>query len=267
MATVAEAYIHGFGPVEEQRLRDQAAVLAPVVFADMDLPVTGRLLELGCGVGAELDLLAARWPGLVLTGIDLSPSHLRAAGRHLDDRATLVRGNAGCLPFVAGSFDVVLTIWMLEHVPDPRAILREALRVLKPTGRLICTEVDNATFRFDPEMPAIHTWWERFCRQQQAAGGDPYVGPRLTALAQELGWRNIQSQDLPVVSSRLRPDRRQELLAYTADLLVSGASQLLAAGAVDEDLLAALHADFAQVREDASIHFEYHAVRLSCEPP
>ena len=98
MATVAEAYIHGFGPVEEQRLRDQAAVLAPVVFADMDLPATGRLLELGCGVGAELDLLAARWPGLVLTGIDLSPSHLRAAGRHLDDRATLMRGNTGCLP-------------------------------------------------------------------------------------------------------------------------------------------------------------------------
>ena len=267
MAADSEAYIHGFGPVEEQRLRDQAAVLAPVVFAGLDLPAAGRLLELGCGVGAELDLLSARWPGLALTGIDLSPSHLRAARGHLGDRATLVRGNAGCLPFAAGTFDVVLTIWMLEHVPDPRAILREALRVLKASGRLICTEVDNATFRFQPELAAIRTWWERFCRQQQAAGGDPYLGPRLASLAQELGCREIVSQDLPVVSSRLHPERRQQLLAYTADLLLSGAPQLLATGAVDEDLLAALHADFARAREDANIHFEYRAVRLSCKSP
>ena len=266
MAAGAEAYIHGFGSVEEQRLRDQAVVLAPVVFAGLDLPATGRLLELGCGVGAELDLLAARWPGLALTGIDLSPSHLRAALQSLGDRTILVRGNAGDLPFAEGTFDVVLTIWMLEHVPDPMAILREALRVLKPSGRLICTEVDNATFRFHPELPAIRTWWERFCYQQQAAGGDPYIGPRLAGLARELGCRDIVCQDLPVVSSRLRPDHRQELLAYTEDLLVSGAPQLLATGAVDEDLLAALRADFARVQEDVNTHFEYHAVRLSCAP-
>ncbi len=141
-------YIHGFGPAEERRLREQAAVLAPVVFKDLPLPARGRLLELGCGVGAELDLLAQLGPGLDLTGIDLSPSHLGAAQRHLGDGVALVRGDAGRLPFGDGTFDRVLTVWLLEHVRHPEAVLREALRVLKPAGRLICTEVDNASFRF-----------------------------------------------------------------------------------------------------------------------
>lgn len=259
-----ENYIHGFGPAEERRLREQAAVLAPVVFKDLPLPARGRLLELGCGVGAELDLLAQLGPGLDLTGIDLSPSHLGAAQRHLGDGVALVRGDAGRLPFGDGTFDRVLTVWLLEHVRHPEAVLREALRVLKPAGRLICTEVDNASFRFSPELPAIRRWWDLFCRQQQAAGGDPYIGRRLPGLAGELGCGDIHWRDLPVVSSRLNPHRRAELLAYTEDLLASGAPRLLATGGADPALLAAVRADFAQAREDKAIEFEYHAVQLNC---
>jgi ubiquinone/menaquinone biosynthesis C-methylase UbiE len=261
-----DAYIHGFGPIEEKRLRDQAAVLAPVVFDGLELPATGRVLELGCGVGAELALLAKRWPSQVLTGIDLSPSHLQAARRHLGDRAGLVRGDAGRLPFGEACFAAVITIWMLEHVPDPARVMREALRVLEPGGLLICTEVDNASFRFTPELAAIRAWWDLFCQRQQKAGGDPYIGRRLAGLARDLGCREVETRDLPVVSSILTPGRRTELLDYMADLLASGAANLQGAGAVDESLFAALRADFAHARGDPTIDFEYHAVRLSCRP-
>lgn len=260
-------YIHGFGPIEEQRLRDQAATLAPVVFAGLELPEPARLLEIGCGVGAELELIAQRHPGISLFGIDLSDSHIGAAARALTGRAQLVQANGASLPFADASFDVVMTIWLLEHVPQPVAVIREALRVLGPGGRLILTEVDNATFRFSPEQPAIRDWWNRFCEQQRRGGADPRVGRSLPALVQSAGGRELQAEDLPVVSSLRQPRRRDELIDYVHQLLLSGRPTLECGGVVDADALAALERDFERVRSDPSIQFEYHAVRLSCRAP
>jgi SAM-dependent methyltransferase len=260
-------YIHGFGPAEEQRLRDQAAVLAPVVLGGLDLPATGHLLELGCGVGAELDLLAAHWPGLTLTGIELGATHAGAAARYLGERGRVVRGDAATLPFADGGFDVVLTVWLLEHVPRVEDVMREALRVLRPDGLLVCTEVDNASFRFTPELPAIRAWWDVFCSRQEQAGGDPYVGRKLAGIARGLGCRQVNATDLAVVSSTLTPSRRTELLDYVRDLLLSGATALHAVGLADDAKVQALHADFDRAGNDSTVEFEYHGVRLICRPP
>lgn len=262
-----DQYIHGFGPAEERRLREQAEVLAPVVLDDLPLPEQGRLLELGCGVGAELALLARLRPRLSLTGIDLSETHLGAARRGLGERAKLVRGDAARLPFAAGRFETVMTIWLLEHVPDPAAVLGEALRVLTPEGLLICTEVDNASFSFDPEPATIRLWWDLLCERQRQAGGDPEIGRRLAELARSLGCREIQVRDLPVVSSRLDPARRPRLVDYLEDLLISAAGRLQTSAGVDRGLIEALRGDFARVRADPGIRFEYHAVRLTCQAP
>lgn len=260
-------YIHGFGPGEERRLREQAEVLAPVVFEGLELPGRGRLLELGCGVGAELARIARRWPGLELFGIDLSASHLGAAASVLGARAALVRGDAQRLPFARGSLSAVLTVWMLEHVSDPERVLAEARRVLAPGGLLLCTEVDNARFRFSPEQPVIRDWWQDLCAQQRAAGADPEIGARLGALAERLGFDEIDTRDLPVVSSRERPGERVRLLAYVEDLLLSAAPMLERAGVADAARIEALRGDFARVRDDPAVDFGYHAVRLRARAP
>ena len=176
----------------------------PIVFGGLELPHRGRLLELGCGVGAELSLIAGLRPDLALFGIDASESHVAAAHDHLADVASVARADAMQLPFADNAFDVVLTVWLLEHVGDPAAVMGEAVRVLAPNGVLICTEVDNETFRFHPPMPAISTWWDLFCHRQLQAGGDPYVGRRMATLAAHLGCRDIDTTDLAVVSSAQR---------------------------------------------------------------
>lgn len=264
---MGEDYIHGFSADEQQRLVHQAEVLAPNVFHGLDFSSVDRLLELGCGVGAELKLLSDRWPGLHLTGVDRSERHLDAARTLLEGRAIdLVQADATALPFPGASFDRVITIWMLEHVPDPAAVMREALRVLKPDGLAIFTEVDNATFRFEPRVDIIVEWWERFSRWQEAAGGDPYVGPKLEAIARELGCRDVCAEEFPNVSSRHEPGRRGILLRYLEELLLSGAEVMRESGAVTADDERRLGAAFDEVAGDPSIEFQYLAVRLTCRP-
>lgn len=267
----SDDYIHGYSRREQQRLIAQAQVLAPNVFAGLDLGATRRLLELGCGVGAELAQIRDRWAGIELTGIDRSQGHLEAAREHLRaeierGQARLVRADATALPFPPGTFDAVITVWMLEHVAEPQRVLAEALRVLGEDGWLIGIEVDNASFAFEPDVPEITDWWARFNRYQREAGGDPFVGRRLHGLARDLGCRDIRTETLPIIASDREPGRRAALLDYLEDLLLSGAERLLGAGLAASGDIARLHSAFAEVRGDPNIGFRYFAVRLTCRP-
>lgn len=268
---MAEAYIHGFSKQEQIRLLEQARVLAPRVFEGADLSSVGDLLEIGCGVGAELDILAKRWPGLCLIGLDRSAAHLTAAQRFFSHstsgKVRLVQGDAFSLPFADRSFDRVITIWMLEHVKNAAPILREALRVTRPTGQIVCTEVDNATFAFDPPNRAIEGWWQRFNLYQQAAGGDPFVGRKLAEVAQEIGAGEIEARTLPIIDSVLDAARRPVLLDYLRALLLSGADNMIADGYANDTERSELTEAFKKLREDPEVSFRYYAVRLTCSPP
>jgi len=264
-------YIHGYSIEEQHRLIKQAEVLAANIHAGLDLSGSRRLLELGCGAGAELDYLRAHSTRIVLTGVDINAGHLVAAAEHLaardqDRTISLAQADATALPFAQKSFDTVMTVWMLEHVSQPAAILREALRVLTPDGQLICTEVDNATLRVEPALPAIRAWLDSFNRFQQEAGGDPYIGRRLAEMARTLGARDIRSETLPILSSQFEPWRRDQIVDYLEALLLSGAESLIAAGKVRHRQIDALREDFIKVREEPDIELRYFAVRMRCRP-
>jgi SAM-dependent methyltransferase len=264
---MSEHYIHGFSDAERLRLIAQAEMLAVPVFGGLDFAGDQRLLEVGCAVGAELDLIARRAPHLALTGLDLSAVHLRAGGAWLAgrERIRLVQGDARALPFADDSFDVGMTIWLLEHVPDAAAVVRELLRVVKPTGRVILTEVDNCTFGFEPPQPAIGAWWEAFNRcQAEVGGGDPFVGRRLRGIAESLGAEVLVEEPRLVIDSADGTRGRAGQLKYLRELLESGAGRMLAHGYATADMEAAMTAAFDAVRSRPEVAFHYGAVRLIC---
>jgi len=118
----------GFNPTWQRHVAAYAA-------AARILP-PGRVLDLGCGVGHSFELLAPR----ETVGVDIAEDAL--AGQ---DRPTIV-ADMRALPLESASFDSVLSVQSIEHVPDPERIVAEARRVLAPGGTAVFVTPNRLTF-------------------------------------------------------------------------------------------------------------------------
>lgn len=113
-------------------------VVLPWVLPHLDL--SGEVLELGSGSGANAVELLGRYPTIRLTATDVDPRMREAARRLLEpfgDRATVEEADATRLPFPDASFDAVVSFIMLHHVIDWERAVAEAARVLRPAGLLV----------------------------------------------------------------------------------------------------------------------------------
>jgi ubiquinone/menaquinone biosynthesis C-methylase UbiE len=96
---------------------------------------SGKLLEIGCGIGMDSVQLARA--GFDVTGVDLTESAIKIARIHARLRAVPIEfatGNAEALGFPNRSFRVVYSFGVLHHTPDIRTALAEVYRVLEPGG-------------------------------------------------------------------------------------------------------------------------------------
>jgi ubiquinone/menaquinone biosynthesis C-methylase UbiE len=99
----------------------------------------GSIVDCPCGAGAAFRALDPH-RGVRYVGVDLSPSMLRRArlrSEKHDLGVELVRAKAEQVPLPSESADLFLSYWGLHCFPDPPAALREAMRILKPGGRLV----------------------------------------------------------------------------------------------------------------------------------
>jgi SAM-dependent methyltransferase len=115
--------------------------------------VSGRVLVPGCGAGRYVRALHRERPDLWVVGGDLSRRAILEA-RERDPNGPYVVLDACRLPFRSGSFDAVVFLDVLEHVPDPARMIAECARVLRPGGVL------HAFVPLEAQ-PATIYWWLR----------------------------------------------------------------------------------------------------------
>ena len=114
-------------------------------------PLSGRrVLDVGCGGGLLSEAMAAE--GAQVTGIDLSEQlidiarlHLLESGLKAEYRVISAEAMAAEQP---AGFDAVTCMEMLEHVPDPQAIVQACFELLKPGGRLFLSTINRTPAAF-----------------------------------------------------------------------------------------------------------------------
>jgi len=120
--------------------------------AALELQPADEVLELGCGPGHAISLMAEQVPHGTIHAIDPSAAMLaqaRARNRESCDsgRVHLYRAKAEQLPFASGSMDKILAVNVAYFWREPKAALREIRRVLRPTGILSIYVTDASTMR------------------------------------------------------------------------------------------------------------------------
>lgn len=90
---MTQTYVHGYDAGEAQRLQDQADSLVELLHADTAYPAGHRVLEAGCGVGAQTVTLARRSPQARFTCIDLSGPSLAQASAAVQVFKAVATGN------------------------------------------------------------------------------------------------------------------------------------------------------------------------------
>jgi len=232
-------YVHGYGTPEQERLVEQAEHWRHRLISDgTNLEPGTRVLEVGCGVGAVLAVLGQEYPGVELFGVDIEQKQLDFARGHLERagvEATLRQADALALPFESGTFDHVWMMWLLEHVPDPPAALREARRVLVPDGRITAIEVDYSTCRAEPSTPALEALF-RAMVQGMAASGWSDAGTRLPGWLREAGFRAVDEGERPFW---WQGDDLSGQARYAADVIESALPALAQLPGTDEEELRA----------------------------
>lgn len=95
-----------------------------------------RVLDVACGTGTLLQMVAERHPSATLTGIDIDCKVLGRAKAKIGSKAVLELASATAIPFVSGTFDIVLSSLAFHHLTreEKVAAMQEIRRVLRPGG-------------------------------------------------------------------------------------------------------------------------------------
>lgn len=145
-----------------------------------------RLLDVGCGDGRLARLIRAACPGVSIHGCDLSAAALSCTEGL--DRSYVVDLDQEPLPEPDASLDMVIGSEVIEHLMNPRYVLGEIKRTLRPGGRLLVTVPNVAFWRFR---------WQAVTGRVPSVTADErhfhsYTACSLATLLQSEGFRTVQ---------------------------------------------------------------------------
>jgi len=221
-----KAYVHGYSEREAERLGDQARTLTELLHHDTRYPAKSRVLEAGCGTGAQTVILAKNSPGSEITSIDISPESVRRA----EERAraegianvTFRAADLFSPPFEAACFDHAFVCFVLEHLPDPVRALAVLRTLVKPGGTITVIEGDHGSAYFHPDSEAARRAIRCLVDLQREAGGNALIGRELYPLLVSAGLTGVQVSPRMVYVDASRPELVEGFTKQTFTAMVEG---------------------------------------------
>lgn len=238
--TVERDYVHGYSGREAERLVDQASALTELLHHDTRYPAGARVLEAGCGVGAQTVTLAAQSPRAVILSIDISIASLAAARERVSaaglTNVTFEQADLYAEPFPPASFDHVFVCFVLEHLDRPGDALAALKRVLRPGGTITVIEGDHGSAYFHPRSAAAQRAIDCLIALQARAGGDSLIGRSLYPRLVEAGFEDVRVSPRMVYVDQSRPGLVEGFTRRTFAAMVEGVGErAVAEGLIDAE--------------------------------
>lgn len=232
-------YVHGYEQRENIRLQDQASTLVDLLHADTSYPAGSRVLEAGCGVGAQTLTLARTSPYAHIISIDISERSVAEAKKKIEGagfaNVSFQLGDIYKLPFGPESFDHVFICFVLEHLPRPVEALSCLKTLLKVGGTLTAVEGDHGSTYFYPPSEAACKAIQCQVELQRRAGGNANIGRELYPLLNQAGFSSVHVSPRMVYVDSSKPRLVEGFTKNTFTAMIEGVRQSsIEAGLIDE---------------------------------
>lgn len=221
-----KTYVHGYDHRENIRLQDQASTLVDLLHSDTVYPEGSRVLEAGCGVGAQTVALARNSPDAWITSVDISGASVAEARQKITtaglNNVQFQQGDIFNLPYKPDSFDHIFVCFVLEHLTKPITALKTLKEYLRPEGTITVIEGDHGSAYFYPHsdaaLRAIHCQVEL----QHRAGGNAMIGRELYPLLRSAGYNSIRVSPRMVYVDSSKPDLVEGFTKKTFTAMIEG---------------------------------------------
>lgn len=212
------------------------------VLERIPLRTGARILDLGSGQGNATRLLASVYSTKECVGIEYDQKLVDFARAHPDNPpgVRFEQGDATKLPFADGSFDLVFARYLLVHLPDPVAVIREMLRIAGPNGYVVCYEPDCASnFTWPPSWA-----YDKIGAIWGALFPDPLIGRKLVHYFRAAGVAHLDCGAVQGMDTGADYKR-----VYRLSVEATGPS-MIAKGVLSADEHAALLTEMIRVEQD-----------------
>jgi SAM-dependent methyltransferase len=231
-------YIHGYDEHESERLLAQASSVVELLHRDTRYPPGNRVLEVGCGTGAQTVSLARNSPGAHFVSFDHSVVSLARAMERVTragcTNVEFLHADLFALPFETESFDHAFVCFVLEHLTNPLESLVLLKALLKPGGTITVFEGDHGSAYFHPDSETAHRAIDCQVELQRRGGGNACIGRQLYPLLARAGYREARVSPRQVYVDATHPELVESFTRRTFTWMVEAVREpALAAGIID----------------------------------
>ncbi len=234
-----KAYVHGYDQRENIRLQDQASTLVELLHSDTTYPADSRVLEAGCGVGAQTVTLAKNSPDALITSIDISAASLNEAQTRVTaaglTNVHFAQADIFNLSYSPDCFDHIFVCFVLEHLVQPVEALHKLKTYLRPGGTITVIEGDHGSTYFYPDSEDAHRAIQCQVELQRRAGGNAMIGRQLYPLLFNAGYSSIQVSPRMVYVDSSKPGLVEGFTKKTFTAMIEGVREAaLKAGIIEQ---------------------------------